>query len=252
MTSNLQIPKLTSSNIAQIKKSILYKGRPGTGKTHNILSWPGKTILLYFDTNLVTPSDAVADGKLELWRPDNVAQLQNEILPMIRHRELNVENIGIDTLSSLAAQVFHWLEGKRGANQHTWGRLKQVLDDVCWSLNSTTAFHKEGLPSYNCVCATHVSDVWEGKDEARRVVRANQPAIDGKFQDRAEGFFDNVLLANTKPTTETINGKVTVTGQKFFCYAVAPTTKDTCKSQGLPPIVGGTYPELMEAWGEEV
>jgi hypothetical protein len=251
--SNLKIPKLDSTNIQQIKKSILYKGPPGTGKTHNILSWPGKTVLVYFDTNLSTPAPYVKSGKVELWRPDNLDQLQKEILPAIRFREVghDVENIGGDTLSSLASKVFHWLEGEKGANKYTWGRLKQVLDDVCWTMNSAT-FYKKGEASYNCLCATHVTDVKEGQGENIRVVKSNQPAIDGGFRDRLEGFFDNVLMTNTKPVTETVDGMITVTGQRFFCYAVAPTSKDTCKSQGLPPVVGGTYQELMAAWGEEV
>ena len=256
MTAALQIPKLDSSNIQKVGTTILYKGVPGTHKTFNVLSWPGKAVLIYFDANTSTTKEAVLSGRVELWRPDTLKQLESEILPMIRHRELDVANVGVDTLSNLSKFVFRELEGPKGANKHTWGRLKQVLDNVCWSFTAST-FYKEGLPSYNCLFTSHVKDIMEGTGDNIRVLKANQVSVDGGFVASAEGFFDNVFLAMKAPVTETVDGVIRITGERFYCCTVPPTVKDTTKCETrngvrLPAEVDGTYEGLMKGWGEEI
>jgi hypothetical protein len=254
MTTALQIPKLDSSNIQKVGTTILLKGDPGTHKTFNVLSWPGKTVLVYFDANTSTTKEDVFSGRVELWQPETLHQLETELLPMIRHRELDVANVGIDTLSNLSKFVFRELEGPKGANKHTWGRLKQVLDNVCWSFTAST-FYKEGLPSYNCLVTSHLKDIMTGEPPNMRLLKANQVNVDGGFVNAAEGFFDNVFLTRSVPVTETVNGVIKTIGERFYCCTVPPTNKDTTKSEirngnRLPPEIDATYENLMKAWGE--
>jgi hypothetical protein len=260
MTTQLETPDLTREPSRALGTNMLQKGPPGTHKTFNLLSWPGKTLLIYCDTNYSMIGPAIESGKVELLIPErdfDLQKLEQVILPKIRRREYDVQNVGVDTVSNLAKVIFRWTEGTKGATKHTWGRLKQVLDNVCWSLNSTV-MEKPGKPHYNSLFTSHVKDIREGTGENVRVVRAGQAAIDGGFVDSIEGFFDNVFITVKEPTSEVIDGRVTVTGERFFCYTTPPTMKDTTKAEvkvegvSLPSEVGGTYDELMKAWGIEI
>jgi len=245
---NLTCPQVDSSNLQNSKKNVLYKGPSGTGKTHNILSWPGKKAILYHDTNLETAREAIEKGDVTLLRADTLKQL-HEITSAVRHRELDVQTVGIDTIDALAQFIMSEVEGAKGMNQNSWGVLKQELRKVVGTFTGSTL----GDNAYFCACAVHVKDLTEtigtGENRTTKTVKSNQPAIDGGFKDELEGLFDNVLLTRSELMFEGgQSGPKVVTGSRYWCYTVAPTVKDTCKSKGLPAVIEGLYPVLEKAW----
>ncbi len=56
------IPTMTKDETDNQGHTVLYKGPAGSGKTHNILSWPQPIAVAYFDTNTLTLRQAMDDG----------------------------------------------------------------------------------------------------------------------------------------------------------------------------------------------
>ena len=49
-----RLPVITKDSMPDMKKTIVYKGDSGTGKTFNAFTWPGPIVAAYFDKNIET------------------------------------------------------------------------------------------------------------------------------------------------------------------------------------------------------
>jgi hypothetical protein len=252
----LQIPRLNLANVEQARESILYKGDSGTGKTHNLLTWPQPMLVVYTDQNLKTPARVIATGAaIELLFPKDWSEFADRIVPAVKHRELSVATIGLDTVDGIAALCLRGVAGADGKmDQQRWGtylnRLRLAFNDLL----SATKTHNEGplkdKPAYNLVGTSHLKDV---TDETGNLIKI-RCKIDGQFRDEVEAFFDTVLLcqAETYGATEVdpaTKASRVIQRARYFCHTVPPTLYHTCKGHGLPTRVDGTYPSLQALWG---
>ncbi len=234
-------------HIGTDKRSILYKGLSGVGKTHNALTWPGKKLLLYFDRNMETINTFIDGGAdLERYEPKDWKEIDTQFIPAIEHRELKCETIILDTLDTFSQWLAGETEGPGGKmNIDLWGKLKRRHRALFSALASSIQF-REGLPNYNFVCTTHVQDFTDGNGDT--ILARRQPKTEGGFREEVEGMFDTVLLCQSEVKTKMDKGRKVGAEKLYFCHSVAPTSLDSCKSKGLPARVGGTYPELLDAW----
>ena len=242
---------MTKENFGQSKESIGYKGPSGTGKTHNLLTWPGPLKIAYFDRNLKTARDMVVKGAdAEIFIFDTAKEFEDEFVRPVRHREFEAETIGIDTFDFMAAMVQREIQGnKPRISQPDWGtflnRLRTISDDLT---RAATAL--EGKPSYNIVFNYHLSDVTDDGNLVRTA-----PKIQGGFKDELEAYLDTVLYCTSQISSTAVaqpgGGKKLVPSKQFLCHSVPPNPFITCKGGGLPPILEGTYGNLMVEWGKK-
>ena len=234
------IPTMTKDETQNQGHTVLYKGAAGTGKTHNILSWPQPIAVAYFDKNLKTLRDAMDAGvDVTPYFCKDYKQFYNEFVPAVVHHEIDAATIAVDTLSPLGIMIQNDVHPniEKPVTIPEWGIiLNRWLDIIGMLVNSTK--HQEGKPGYNFVAAVHLKDITTDKGVLIRVV----PQLSGAIHGMLEQYFDWVLLCEAKIKTK---GNETPT-KDFSVRTIPPTSYHTCKGGGLPLVCKGTYDELMK------
>lgn len=223
--------------------SVLYKGPSGTGKTHNILTWPGKIVLACLDKNMRTLRTAMKAGvDVEPVIISKWGDFANDFVPAVANRKFDAKTIAIDTLDPLGILMQRDVQGSRARlTQSDFGTILNRWIDTMGQLVDATINKGDGQPYYNLVCSVHLKDV---TNEGGALLKIT-PALMGAFKDQLENFFDWVLLCEAEVKSTTVNNKPEY--EKLYRVRTIPPTKyHTCKGGGLPAIVGGTYQELME------
>ena len=222
---------------------MLYKGAAGTGKTHNIISWPQPIAVAYFDQNLKTLRDAMDSGiDVTPYFCKDWKQFYDEFVPAVVHHEIDAKTIAIDTLDPLGVMLQQDIQGTRPKfTQPDFGLLLYRWIDVITQLVGSTK-HYQGdaniLPGYNFVAAVHLKNVTAQDGTLISVA----PQLMGAFRDMLEQYFDWVLLCESKIK---VSGKDAAT-KDFSVRTIPPTSYHTCKGGGLPLVCKGTYDELMK------
>lgn len=222
--------------------SVLYKGPSGTGKTHNILTWPGKITLACLDKNMRTLRTAMKGGAdVDPVLIGDWNTFANSFVPDVANRKFPPGTIAVDTLDPLGILMQRDVQGSRARlTQSDFGTILNRWIDTMGQLVDATINKGEGTPYYNLVCSVHLKDV---TNEGGALLKIT-PALMGAFKDQLENFFDWVLLCEAEVSSTTVSGKPQYT-KKYRVRTVPPTKYHTCKGGGLPAIVGGTYKELM-------
>lgn len=243
---------LTAENLGESKKSIAYKGDPGSGKTHNASTWPGPQKWAYFDRNLGTISDLIKGGlDAKLFLPDTLKEFEDEFVRPVLHREFEAETIIIDTIDGMAAMVVNDVQGiKPKLTIPDWGVILNKLRSICADLTSAAA-PIEGKPSYNIVFNYHLMDVTDDKGGLIKT----SPMISGRFKDEIEAYIDTVLYCkaqiSSQPVPQPGGGSKLIPSKEFICHSVPPNPFITCKGGGLPTITPGDYPTLRKEWDKK-
>lgn len=216
-------------------RSVLYKGHSGTGKTHNMLSWPEPITLLYAENNTETVKKLAAKGvKVDVITIDNWNDFMNLYVPAIANGMYQSATIGIDSLDFIAHLMWEDIRGSKATlSIQDYGIGLRRMIDVLNQITSATA-------RYNIVMTTHLKEV---KDEDSGKMIKMAPNVVGQFANIVEDYFDYVLLCESGLGHDNVNGTM-VPVKEFKCYSVAPAPYHTCKGGDLPAVGGGTFAEL--------
>ena len=251
MTTNLsttdplaELLSVNAENVQEQKLSLLYKGPPGSGKTHNWLTFPGKTVALYTDKNMATVTEAIGRGvEARLVIPKSWSEWADVFVPAVRNRMVDAENIVVDTVDMLTKLMWREIQGTRDKLRiQDFGtgldRMTRTINDVC-----SAATHQPGERSYNIVMCSHVSDV---TDDSGALVKTTCSVM-GQFKDVVESLFDYVLLTAAEVKTDIVEGKAQKT-KSFFCHTIPPTRYHTVKAPAyFPHEIEGTWQGLQSA-----
>lgn len=256
-----------SGEAGPLRVSGTYLGEAFTGKTHNICTWhtnDGVVLLVAFDPDTGTARSMpnVVTVEVESWR-----EFELDVLPYVRARELEkllkdkagmsdvkVDTLGIDTISVGATRCFNEILGTREqSDRKDFGLLLNKLTAACMSCVDMTRQYSEDQRSYHVMFGCHlVSPV----AEAARL--RYSPAIPGQFKDvlpRLGGF---AFICKQSVVAGPIKNGQATKERKFYVHTTPPSDAYTCgdriggegkRFKELEPTTGGTYPELMTAWG---
>jgi hypothetical protein len=251
-----------------LKVSGTYMGEAFSGKTHNICTWhtkDGVVLLVAFDPDTGTARSMpnVVTIEVESWR-----EFEMDVMPYVRARELEklladkadmkdvkVDTLGIDTISVGATRCFNEILGTREqSDRKDFGLLLNKLTSTSMSCVDLTRQYQEGQTSYNVMFGCHL--VSPAAEAAR--LRFS-PAIPGQFKDilpRLGGF---AFICKQTVRAGPIGADGTATKERnFYVHTVPPSDAYTCgdriggegkRYKALEPTTGGTYSELMTAWG---
>lgn len=244
-----------------------YLGEAFSGKTHNLCTWhtkDGVVLLVAFDPDTGTARSMpnVVTIEVESWR-----EFEVDVMPYVRARELSkllkdkagmegvqVDTLAIDTISVGATRCFNEIIGDRPSDRKDFGLLLNKLTSTCMSCVDLTREYQDDQESYHVMFGCHlVSPV----AEAARL--RFTPAIPGQFKDilpRLGGF---AFICKQTVKSGPIGPDGTASRERsFHVNTVPPSDAYTCGDriggegkvyQKLAPTTGGTYSELMTAWG---
>jgi hypothetical protein len=248
------IPRLDKSNISGFKRTVLYKGESGKGKTTCAFSWPQPIVSVYSDPNLGVVQGLVEAGAdIDLVMVQSWEQFADRFVPMASHRLLRARTIVLDSFDFLAEMMWRKIQGTKS---------KLAIQDFGTGLDLMSTAMRQlvdivkplpGKPAYNLIVTTGIKS---DTDDSGAIVKIG-PAIMGAFKDRLERYFNTVLLCDSViGGVTTPDGKITPVA-KWFVHTVPPSSHHTCKDsiggngslQKLPVRVGGTYAELCAGWG---
>lgn len=244
------LDKLIPIEGTHTRKSCLFKGPPGSGKTEIAHSIEGPTFSSYADTNkdtLVTIRQRRPD--IDSRQVNKWSDFEQVLLPAIVNRRLPVDNIIVDTWSFLYATLIKQCSGTHKDSRQDWG---DVLDKAMQAMNllvsstTTTANH----PGYNIIVTCHTKKFVDEKGNVTGI----GPVIQGQFIDRFEAFFDYVLVCEkviklVPPTTP--DGKGTYVPQTIYkVHTISPNF--TLENAKAPPHWPRTFeiPEGKSGWDQ--
>jgi hypothetical protein len=229
--------------------NIIYAGAPGSKKTTYMASWPNP-LFLYADRNLGilgklgVPYVPIPDW--ETW--------DKKVVPLLRagewvdEREEKIpfpySTVVIDTISSISDLCYDYNAKKWGEQDKSFKFWDRMLSDQMRGIRVVTNMASKGV---NVLMGCHLKDK---ENEVGRVI-GTKLDIWGKAAINIVKLFDDVLVC-MKETKED--------EEEFWVSTVNPERskidfvkeiighKDGSK---LPARVGGSYRELMKAWGIE-
>ena len=263
----IHAPGSAATDQGPFRTSGTYLGEAFSGKTHNICTWHSKdgVVLLVAmdpDTGTARSMPNVVVVEIESW-----TEFEMDVMPYVRARELEklladkagikdakVDTLGIDTISVGATRCFNEILGDREqSDRKDFGLLLNKLTAACMSCVDITRQYQEGQRTYNAIFGSHlVSPVAES---ARARFTA---AIPGQFKDvlpRLGGFA--FICKQAVKAGPIVNG-VPTKERSFYVHTAPPNDMYTCGDRiggegklykKLDPTTGGTYHELLAAWG---
>lgn len=268
-----------------MRRTVLYQGGPGSGKSHCSLTWP-KPLVIYCEENTATLEKFthLEEGRVVFpsdWG-DTFTSFRNNVVPLIKNRQAHlmlseydddgalvkeadpgsVETIVIDAVSSLLfdleREVVQPYAGGKIPHSTTGPKFLYQAEEVMRDIVGAAKPYAD-KPCYNIICTTHLKDV---TDESGNLVKIS-PAIYGQMKDLLTRWFDTKLLCEAvkksggdvdKPEGGKTKEKVPIR----YVYTVSPnnyySVGDGVGGEGGPYkeleyITGGTYQDLMKAWG---
>lgn len=261
-------PILTSADMPRPKRSVLYWGKPKSGKTHCMLTWP-KPFGIYWDDNLSTLLKfnvpfvhTNQKGERLTWD-----DFEKYVLPAIRNRSIDAETIVFDSYSYAAQDLRKTMQGNSEKMPIAkWGTIMDRL------FAATKDMTEACLPDpsdptkrcYNFVASVHEQPVLGDDGELVKF----KAAIQGQFAEWLPRFFDTVLVTDVilekqlNPQTKQVEQVAkyvvhTVSPDKYWIAGDGVGGDLGDKSiefsptmpKKLPSVLSGTYPSLMAAWG---
>lgn len=244
-----------------------YQGEAFTGKTHDLCTWPD-WVMIAFDPDTGTARSMGGGVVIEV---ESWMEFEKDVLPYVRARELHklvkaklgmevpVQTLGLDTYSVAAQRLVREInpDPNKQTTMQQWGRLLSTLTDVTMQMIDTTRQYQEDQRTYNVIINAHLTFVGGGED-GNKVV-GWRPAIPGQFRDILPrlGGFTFICKQEVTQTLSRQSGKPEAV-RTFKVHTAPPSdlylAGDRIGGAGklykpLPPVMGGTYPELMVAWG---
>ena len=254
----------SSSDIEQLRVSVLYQGRGGTGKTTCALSFPSP-LVFHFDLNegtimnypgvpMVSPT---WEELREVWLPAITTRKLTELVQDdARFSDYTVQTIVLDSLTAFCDANFNELsnEGYKDLGYDGWGmyytRVQKLLAAACGATKA-----KRGLETYNVAATIHE----DTKKDDKGNVKSIQPAVQGRMSNFLDTYFTTHLLTDHRKAKNPDGTMKTGGEMEFVCYTTSQGHRK-CKPdqigtgerfQALPAVVGGSYSDLARLWGLE-
>lgn len=241
----------------------LYLGEAFSGKTHNACTWPNP-LVCSFDPDNMTARGMPGVWVLEL---ESWAEFESTVMPYVRARQLGklikeranlteeplIETLVVDTISVAATKLVQEIQGARDKVAiHDYGTILNKLVATTLQCTETVKARKPGESTYNVIFTTHLTT----ETDDNGAVIAVRPAIVGQFKGMIARLFGFAFLCEQTVNTVIKNG-VATQEERRHVRTVPKSSAYVCgdKLGGKPPFnklpvtVGGTYPELAEAWG---
>lgn len=245
----------------QLNFTVLYTGFPKTGKTHCLCTWPSP-LVLFFDKNFATlKKHGVSYVSVPDWEFYSA-----HILPLLKRRvwmkaidkgvfeeiPFPYRTLVIDTVSSMGDYLLDYLTEKRKLDG--WDLWAAVASNMARAISIPLqlAKHVNGKPSAHVIASCHLDDVF---NEKRNLVKTKLD-IPGRTASHLPKWFDTTILCKSEvKKTDTVPAKIL--GKDYFVHTINTSRFIEFLGDGvgggkykeLPPKTGGTYPELMKAWG---
>lgn len=261
---NLYKSNPTASEPGRI--SGLYLGEAFSGKTHNACTWPSP-LVCSFDPDNMTARMMPGVWVLEL---ESWSEFEGVVMPYVRNRALGklvcervpemkdkepplIETLVVDTISVGATKLAQEMQGTRDKLAiQDYGTILNKLTATTLQCTDTTKARKPGEATYNVIFTSHLTT----ETDDNGAVIAVRPAIVGQFKGMIARMFGFCFLCEQLVSTSIVNGQA-IKVEKRHVYTVPKSNAYVAgdKLGGKPPFkklpitVGGTYPELVEAWG---
>ena len=240
--------------------NVMYAGFPKTGKTHCLGSWPDP-LVIYTDHNTATiRKHGVPFVPVRDW-----PTFKNHIIPALEKRSwfstredgevelvpFSFRSLVVDTATTLADYLLDYLiNTRRLEGYELWG---QYLGDFMSAMRTVVsmATPSSDSPSCNVLVGCHLHDVLNSSGH----VAKTQLDISGRSAVHLPKLFDTILLCRSQPVNADKQNPQLVTGAEYFCHTLNPSRfiefvgGEGSKYNKLPPKTGGTFAELMAAWG---
>lgn len=241
----------------------LYCGDSMKGKTYNACTWPNPLVVSFDpDTQTARGMPGVWVVEVETWK-----DFTEGIMPAVRARKLGaflkdrlqlteeplIETLVVDSISIAATKLVREIQGERPAmRQQDFGTLLNELTGITMQCVETSKERVPGEATYHVIFTTHLQQITDDSN----VLKAVRPAVMGAFKDTLPKLFGFCFICDVQQETTIVDGKA----QQVAKWVVRTTPPDRFHICGqrhgandrrslLPPLVGGTYPELCEAWG---
>lgn len=267
MTSTSTLPpsaakiKILSTNATNIEErmTVLYMGKPKSGKTHAVCSWP-KPLVIYFDKNELSLTkyrdvDYIRPGiDTESRSGSPWAHFQWEILPAIQNRALDFETIVVDSWSQAFTDLVDQEKRSGLKKWDLWGSVfEKGMSAIKILLDAARPDPwRPELRSYHILGTVHEQPETDGDGNLVEVL----PALQGQSRSHIARMFNTVLICASEITTDMVQGKA-VRKPRYFAWTLPPDRYRACgdgvgieggKYNVLPPQVDPTYQGLTQAW----
>lgn len=234
------LKRVTYSDAIETRKlHVLVHGRPKTGKTHFLGTWP-KPFVIDADNGLVTLRGSHIPGFV-FEKGERAYAVVMDLLRDIKNRRNgfepggtfgDCETLGIDTITMLSELIkidtmLNPVSGKakdpatEKADFDNWGFTKQRLADIVAAANEITHMHV-------------VVTAWTELIEDDTGAKAAYPKTEGKFKEVMPGRFDEVYYCDVQ------NGKYIMRTQQYGVYVAGSRL-------GLPPVLENPSYESLQA-----
>lgn len=260
------------------KRTVLYLGAPGSGKSLRMLSWPKPILYILWDSNSRTHEDYVRSlteeggfepkHQVQVIAPPDAGFFSKNVIPAIQNRQLErlasvpelshldvdalreTQTIALDTYSVMSQRMLMSLGGEAGQLDHADRRL--VLNRLVHWTDVLTGVSRPqtGKPNFHFVAGSH--------EEARYNEQGNiteiSPHIEGRFRLLLGNMFDTVVLSmsESKAKNRPVPGGVeTEYSKEFYVLTIPPDRFRRLKGGSLPPKLPGFYQDMMEAWNNQ-
>lgn len=244
LLERITIPKAPKGGVT--RKSILLKGFAKCGKSHNTLHLPGKTIVVAADPNTDTLE------KVRLERPDDIVAVDIRdwkdfdpgFINLVKNRELDFENIVIDSIDFLYAKLIDKIQGhKAKLGFDEWAEALNAQRRLTFELVSACR-PQSGKRNYNLVATAHL----HAQTNAEGGLVAYETAIQGSFRSKIEAYFDFILIAD-KETKR--NAATKEPEDHYFIRTVRPNNYHTCSGRKGWPARVNSLEEIQKIISEE-
>ena len=250
------LPRTSPLAPEDYKFNVLLAGPPKSGKTHCFGTWPDP-FCLYWDKNLATirKFPGVTVVPMSDWQV-----FETYGIPALRKRcwfaeedgeivlkPLTCGTFGVDSISTMFDLLFAHLANSLSGFD-LWAAM---LSKSMYAMRAIVdlATPKPGLPHCHVVLTCHT----RGRENSAGNLVKVTLNIDGQAKDKIPALFDSVFLARRENTKDE-RGNTTLNS---FIYTVNPNKHFSFIGDGvgdgkfatLPAKTGGTYQELMTAWG---
>lgn len=246
LLARISVPKLTQPCR---RKSILLKGKSGTGKTWNALHMPGPILVIAADPNrmtlemMQTQRDDITEVYIDKW-----TDFDPHLINLIKNRELEYETIVVDTADMLYGVLVDKERGtKAKLGFDEWANVLNAQRRVTFELVQSCR-PQSGKRDYNLVATAHIQEQTNSDGNLLRY----ETAIQGSFRSKIEAYFDLVLLSDDETKFVDVPGGPKTRKKTTFIRTISPDNYHTCKAPLHWPARVGSLEEILKIIDEDL
>jgi len=212
---------------------MLLLGDAGTAKSHNVLTLPGKTLAIYADNNRMTvkklkrmPQHDITEARFDV---KNWSEFDPELLDKMKNRELDFDNIVIDSIDMLQGVLCDKIRGNKSKlDWDDWGNVLNTFRRITFEFTQACR-PQEGKRDYNVIATSH----FQPQNGPDGNLHCYEPKIQGGFRRDIAAYFDLVLLADVEVKyVQVPDEPQKVRQNNYFIRTVSPDNYHKLKTGG--------------------